>query len=179
MGGTFTDRVLVSGENVLAKAKAFTLEDVTGEVVAVLDKILEESAISSTKIGMVSFWTTHMANAIIERRNLNKVGIFRLGSPATTVIPPLTGWPDDLKKALGEMENVYIIRGGSGCSLGKILFLWMNEKAIVSACKEIKGKIDSAAMSRLLFLIVLHRFQFWTGEFDNSLCCGDSLSIKI
>jgi len=47
-GGTFTDRVLVSGENVLAKAKAFTLEDVTGEVVAVLDKILEESAISST-----------------------------------------------------------------------------------------------------------------------------------
>ena len=46
--GTFTDRALVSGENVLAKAKAFTLEDVTGEVVAVLDKILEESAISST-----------------------------------------------------------------------------------------------------------------------------------
>ena len=29
-GGTFTDRVLVSGENVLAKAKAFTLEDFTG-----------------------------------------------------------------------------------------------------------------------------------------------------
>ncbi|MCD6471875.1 hydantoinase/oxoprolinase family protein [Candidatus Aerophobetes bacterium] len=144
VGGTFTDGVLVSGESVLAKAKALTTEDVTSGIIVVLDKILKESAIDSAKIKMVSFGTTHTTNAIIERRNLSKVGVFRLGAPATTAIPPLTGWPDDLKKALGGMENVHIIRGGSEYDGQDIVPL--DEKAIALACREMKGKINSVAI---------------------------------
>ncbi len=39
---------------------------------------------------------THCTNAIVERRGLGRVGILRLGAPATTAVPPLEGWPDDL-----------------------------------------------------------------------------------
>ncbi|MEA1964665.1 MAG: hydantoinase/oxoprolinase family protein [Candidatus Aerophobetes bacterium] len=152
VGGTFTDGVLVSGERVLAKAKALTTEDVTGGIVAVMDKILEESAIDPAKIRMVSFGTTHTTNAIIERRNLSKVGIFRLGAPATTAIPPLTGWPDDLKEALGGMKNVHIVRGGSEYDGRDIVPL--DEEAIASACREMKGKINSVAITGVFSPII-------------------------
>ena len=37
--------------------------------------------------------TTHATNAILERRNLNRVAALRLGGPATHSIPPLSSWP--------------------------------------------------------------------------------------
>lgn len=94
---------------------------------------------------MVSFGTTHTTNAIIERKNLNKVGIFRLGSPATTAIPPLTGWPDDLKEAIGGEKNVFIIRGGSEYDGSDIAPL--DVEMIKNACEEMKGRIDSVAVT--------------------------------
>ena len=40
--------------------------------------------------------TTQFTNAVIQRRSLLPVGIIRLALPATSAIPPLTDWPDDL-----------------------------------------------------------------------------------
>ncbi|RLE33508.1 hydantoinase/oxoprolinase family protein, partial [Candidatus Acetothermia bacterium] len=113
VGGTFTDGVLMREREVLAKAKSLTTQDVTGGIVNALDELLSQSGVDPAQIGMVSLGTTHTTNAIIERRNLNKVAIFRLGAPATTAVPPLTGWPEDLKEAIGGPELVHIIRGGS------------------------------------------------------------------
>jgi len=145
VGGTFTDGVLVQGSEVIAKSKSLTTEDVTTGIINVLDIILNKSKINPADIGMVSFGTTHTTNAIIERKNLNRVGIFRLGAPATTAIPPLTGWPEDLKEAIGGDQNVYILRGGSEYDGRDIVPL--DEKSIMDACKEIKGKIDSIAIT--------------------------------
>ena len=144
VGGTFTDGVLMSGKNVLAKTKAITTGDVTTGIVNALDQLLKSTMADKSRIEMVSLGTTHTTNAIIERRNLNKVGIIRLGAPATTAIPPLTGWPEDLKEAISGPQNVFILRGGSEYDGRDIVPL--DEKAIAAACRKMKGKITSLAI---------------------------------
>lgn len=145
VGGTYTDGVLVQGDKVISKTKSLTTDDVTTGIINALDIILKKSGVNPKDILMVSFGTTHTTNAIIERKNLNKVGIFRLGAPATTAIPPLTGWPEDLKEAIGGEQNVHIIQGGSEYDGSDIAPL--DEKAIKDACEEMKGKIDSVAIT--------------------------------
>lgn len=145
VGGTFTDGVIVQGDEVLAKAKALTTEDVTSGIVNAMDMMLKDKDIDTSKIGFVALGTTHTTNAIIERRNLNKVGILRLGAPATTAIPPLTGWPEDLKEAIGGEENMFIIRGGKEYDGRDIVPL--DEEAIRDACRKMKGKVNSIAIT--------------------------------
>jgi len=152
VGGTFTDGVVMRGEEVLAKAKSLTTEDVTTGIIDALDVLLERTKIDPSAVEMVSLGTTHTTNAIIERRNLNKVGIFRLGAPATTAIPPLTGWPEDLREAIGGRENVHIVRGGSEYDGRDIVPL--DEKAIADACRKMKGKVDSVAITGVFSPII-------------------------
>lgn len=152
VGGTFTDGVLMQGRNVLSKAKSLTTQDVTGGIVEALDEVLTKSGANPAHVAMVSLGTTHTTNALIERRNLNQVGIFRLGAPATTAIPPLTGWPEDLKQAIGGSELVHIIRGGSEYDGRDIVPL--DTKAIDDACRSMKGKVDSVAITGVFSPII-------------------------
>ncbi len=152
VGGTFTDGVLVAGTEVLAKTKSLTTGDVTSGIVAALDQLLEVSKVDKGSIEMVSLGTTHTTNAIIERRNLNKVGVFRLGAPATTAIPPLTGWPQELVDAIGGYHNVFIIRGGSEYDGRDIVAL--DERSIVEACHKIRGKVDAVAITGVFSPII-------------------------
>lgn len=152
VGGTFTDGVMLKGKDVLAKAKALTSEDVTSGIIHALDILLNTHKAEVAEIALVSLGTTHTTNAIIERRNLNKVGIFRLGAPATTAIPPLTGWPNDLKIAIGGEENIFIIRGGKEYDGRDIAPL--DEDAIKNACKKIAGKVDSIAITGVFSPII-------------------------
>jgi N-methylhydantoinase A/oxoprolinase/acetone carboxylase beta subunit len=145
VGGTFTDGVLTQGEKVISKTKSLTTADVTTGIINALDTILGKSKIDPNDIIMVSFGTTHTTNAIIERKKLNKVGIFRLAAPATTAIPPLTGWPEDLIETIGGKQNVHIVEGGSEYDGRDIMPL--DEEAIREACKKMRGKIDSVAIT--------------------------------
>ncbi len=112
VGGTFTDGVLVLEEEVVAKTKDRTTSDVTTGTINVIDNLLNKSDVDPTSIGMITLSTTHTTNAIIERKGLDKVGILRLALPTGSAIPPLTGWPEDLKEALGGKENVEMVPGG-------------------------------------------------------------------
>ncbi|MGC9530216.1 MAG: hydantoinase/oxoprolinase N-terminal domain-containing protein [Candidatus Bipolaricaulaceae bacterium] len=152
VGGTFTDGVLMRGREVVAKAKALTTEDVTGGIVNALDTLLEQTAVDRSDIAMVSLGTTHTTNAIIERRNLNRVAIFRLGAPATLAIPPLTGWPEDLRTAIGGPEFVHIVRGGSEYDGRDIVPL--DEAAVGQACRRLKGKVDAVAITGVFSPII-------------------------
>ena len=145
VGGTFTDGVMIRGKEVLAKAKALTSEDVTTGIINAKDVQLDNKKNGADEIGHDYLGTTHTTNAIIERKSLNRVGIFRLGAPATTAIPPLTGWPEDLKAAIGGAENIFIVRGGKEYDGRDVVPL--DEEAIRSACGKIKGKVDSIAVS--------------------------------
>jgi N-methylhydantoinase A/oxoprolinase/acetone carboxylase beta subunit len=152
VGGTFTDGVLMCGREVLAKAKSLTTPDVTGGIVEALEAVMTKSGANPAEVAMVSLGTTHTTNALIERRNLNQVGIFRLGAPATTAIPPLTGWPESLKEAIGGHELVHIIRGGSEYDGRDIVPL--DKKAIENACKSMKGKVDSVSITGVFSPII-------------------------
>jgi len=145
VGGTFTDGVLVEGDKVIAKIKSLTTPDVTTGIINALDVLLEKSKVNSRDIMMVSFGTTHTTNAIIERSGLNKVGIFRIGVPATTAVPPLTDWPEDLKEVIGGEKNCFMIRGGSEFNGADITPL--DRDAIYKACEQLKGTVDSIAIT--------------------------------
>ncbi|MEU8245920.1 hydantoinase/oxoprolinase family protein [Nonomuraea sp. NPDC048916] len=62
------------------------------------------------RVSRVMLGTTHATNAILERRNLGRVAVLRLGAPATTAVPPLCDWPGDLRKAVSAGEA--IVPGG-------------------------------------------------------------------
>ncbi|MEV4288503.1 hydantoinase/oxoprolinase family protein [Nonomuraea bangladeshensis] len=107
VGGTNTDAVVLdAGGRVVAKAKRPTTPDVTTGLRAALDAVLAPLGESRERIGRVMLGTTHATNAILERRNLGRVAVLRLGAPATTGVPPLSGWPDDLRKAVSAGEAV-------------------------------------------------------------------------
>lgn len=111
VGGTNTDSVIVDEkENVLAKYKTPTTPDVTEGVLNSLEGVLETSDIDPSDIGYAMLGTTHCTNAIVERRNLTKIGVIRVGKPSTLAIKPLLEWPDDLVEAIG--GYAHIIGGG-------------------------------------------------------------------
>ncbi|NUR87256.1 MAG: hydantoinase/oxoprolinase family protein [Nonomuraea sp.] len=109
VGGTNTDAVVLDdADRVLAKAKRPTTADVTTGLIQALDAVLQE--IPKDSVGRVMLGTTHATNAILERRNLGRVAVVRLGAPATTSVPPLSDWPDDLRRTVSAGEA--IVRGG-------------------------------------------------------------------
>ncbi|MEV6158916.1 hydantoinase/oxoprolinase family protein [Nonomuraea sp. NPDC052129] len=110
VGGTNTDAVVLdAADRVVAKAKRPTTPDVTEGLRAALDAVLADVA-TWERITRVMLGTTHATNAILERRNLGRVAVLRLGAPATTAVPPLSDWPDDLRKAVSAGE--VIVPGG-------------------------------------------------------------------
>ena len=111
VGGTNTDAVVLSSSNeILAWTKKPTTVDVTGGMRAALGEVLERLGSDQSRIGRVMLGTTHATNAILERRSLGRVGVIRIGAPATTAIPPLAAWPEDLKKVVA--ADSVIVRGG-------------------------------------------------------------------
>ncbi|NMH98417.1 hydantoinase/oxoprolinase N-terminal domain-containing protein [Pseudonocardia acidicola] len=111
VGGTNTDAVILDKEDrLLAKVKHPTTPDVTTGILSALRRVLEQLDGAAGNVSHVMLGTTHATNAILERRNLNRVAVIRLGGPATLSIPPLAGWPPDLKAAISCGET--IVDGG-------------------------------------------------------------------
>ncbi|MCF6474593.1 hydantoinase/oxoprolinase family protein [Nonomuraea sp. MG754425] len=114
VGGTNTDAVVLdAGGRVIAKAKRPTTPEVTGGLRAALDAVLAElegGGGGRGDVTRVMLGTTHATNAILERRGLGRVAVVRLGAPATTAVPPLSDWPDDLRAAVSAGEA--IVPGG-------------------------------------------------------------------
>jgi N-methylhydantoinase A/oxoprolinase/acetone carboxylase beta subunit len=110
VGGTNTDAVLMSGRDVLASYKAPTTADVASGIVTAIDDVLKRAAVPAGAIGVAMIGTTHFTNAFVEARHLSRVGVLRLGAPATLAIRPLMDWPAALKEVVhGHTE---IIGGG-------------------------------------------------------------------
>lgn len=110
VGGTNTDAVLLRDREVLASHKAPTTSDVGGGIVAAIDDVLKRSGVSPRSIAAVMIGTTHFTNALIEARHLCRVGVLRLGRPATLAIRPFVDWPKVLRDAV--YGHVEIIGGG-------------------------------------------------------------------
>lgn len=110
VGGTNTDAVLMDGSAIRAWTKRPTSADVSGGVAAAIRAVLEEAGVAPDAVGAVMIGTTHFANALIERNKLDAVGVLRLASPSGEALPPLTGWPDDLSRRIG--DHIFLLPGG-------------------------------------------------------------------
>ncbi|HHV35300.1 MAG TPA: hydantoinase/oxoprolinase family protein [Syntrophomonadaceae bacterium] len=143
VGGTNTDAVIVD-ENLklVAEVKTPTTLDVSSGIYTALRSVLEEAAIPPKEIKYAMLGTTHATNAIVERKRLCRVAVIRLGKPATQSIEPTTGWPEDLKEAIG--GNYYLVSGGHEFDGREISPF--NEDEIREIAKELKGKVESIAI---------------------------------
>ena len=87
--------------------------------------------------------TTHATNAVLERRGLRRVGVLRLGGPATQAIRPLFGWPADLREAVSAGER--IVHGGiefDGRELSPL-----DAEAVARFAGEVAGRADAIAIA--------------------------------
>jgi N-methylhydantoinase A/oxoprolinase/acetone carboxylase beta subunit len=121
VGGTNTDAALLDVRRVVAKAKRPTTPDVTSGIADALAAILpfatpppapgSGSASPGSAVRAVMIGTTHFTNAVVQRTDLAPVAVIRLGLPATSALPPLVDWPDDLRQVVGRCR--FLAHGGS------------------------------------------------------------------
>ena len=110
VGGTNTDAVVVNARGeVIAATKSATTPDPFDGIRESLSKVIAH--IDRAQITQAMLGTTHPVNAIIQRRDLERVGVLRLAAPSTLGVRPGASWPRDLlDKILGPAE---IVRGGN------------------------------------------------------------------
>lgn len=150
VGGTNTDAVLLDGKDVLSWAKSPTTANVTDGIIEVIVAVLEKANVERSVLECVMIGTTHFTNALVERRGLLEVGIIRLGSPASESLPPMSGWPTDLRAHIG--ERVFLLTGGyeyDGRELSRF-----DEESVRLAVKDIQSAgLKAAAVSCTFALI--------------------------
>ncbi|GAB4121521.1 MAG: hydantoinase/oxoprolinase family protein [Roseiflexaceae bacterium] len=145
VGGTNTDAVVLDpAGQLLAHFKAPTTADVTGGIRAAIHGLVNHfPTLDLQQIGYAMLGTTHCTNALIERRQLNRVGLIRIGAPATLAIPPYTTWPPDLLDAIGRHAVVvgggYEYDGRETCPLDR--------QAVLAALHQFAGQVESIAIS--------------------------------
>ena len=144
VGGTNTDAVILDEQfKPVAKVKTPTTADVTSGIYEAMFKVLQQSDVDRSKIKYAMLGTTHCTNAVVERKRLNKVAVIRIGLPATGAIKPLTGWPQDIKQAIGNTQ--FLIGGGHEFDGREIAPL--DEKELRKIAQKIKGIVDSVAIT--------------------------------
>jgi N-methylhydantoinase A/oxoprolinase/acetone carboxylase beta subunit len=75
-----------------------------------MDGVVGVGGFDRDRITHAMLGTTHATNAVLQRRDLCRVAVLRLAAPATFAVPPLSGWPEDLRKAISVGEA--IVGGG-------------------------------------------------------------------
>ncbi len=111
VGGTYTDAAILDEENrILGTSKSDTTPDVTTGIRKALMGVLDESGVDPKQIRAAMFGTTHCTNAIIERRELARTALIRVGRPGAEAIEPLVEWPSELREAIGDIS--YLVYGG-------------------------------------------------------------------
>jgi N-methylhydantoinase A/oxoprolinase/acetone carboxylase beta subunit len=110
VGGTNTDAVLVEEGSVAAAVKAPTTPDVTSGILDALARLTATGRVAAGPLDAVMIGTTHFINAVVQRRDLSRVGALRIGLPASASLPPFCDWPGDLADLV--CGHVAMVEGG-------------------------------------------------------------------
>ena len=54
--------------------------------------------------------TTHATNALLQRKGLRRTAVLRISAPAGLAVPPLYGWPEDLREIVS--AGAAVVKGG-------------------------------------------------------------------
>ena len=137
VGGTNTDAVILRGKQVIASVKHPTTPDRTTGVRAAIENVIENLVRSQShpeytsrvdvikRIKRVNIGTTHFVSALIERKNLHKVGVMRLCGSSTRALLPFTDFPEDLRKVLD--GGYALVQGGYECTRKEIASIDQDE----------------------------------------------------
>jgi N-methylhydantoinase A/oxoprolinase/acetone carboxylase beta subunit len=144
VGGTNTDAVVLDEDDrLLAKGKTPDTDDVITGIERVVSQVVRDAGVEPGEITHAMLGTTQVTNAIIERRGLARVGILRLGAPATKAIRPLAAWPQDLR--VGVEGPAEILPGGVEYD-GRPISAF-DEAAVRRAVREMKEGVEVFAVS--------------------------------
>jgi N-methylhydantoinase A/oxoprolinase/acetone carboxylase beta subunit len=142
VGGTNTDAVLLAEDRtVVAAVKRPTTPDIETGVRAALEAVLEGQDAEAVRLAMLG--TTQCTNAIVERKGLRRVGVLRIGAPATTAVPPLADWPADLRQVV--LADARVVAGGHHFDGREIAPLDL--AAVRRAAKDWQGVVQAVAVS--------------------------------
>ena len=124
VGGTNTDAVILKGNEVVASVKHPTTPDRTTGVRNAIENVIVNLVQSQSertsradvvkRIKRVNIGTTHFVNALIERKNLQTVGVIRLCGSASRALPPFTDFPENLRRVLD--GGCALVQGGYECT---------------------------------------------------------------
>ena len=144
VGGTNTDAVILDEDDrLLAKGKTPDTDDVITGIERVVSQVVRDAGVEPGEITHAMLGTTQVTNAIIERRGLARVGILRLGAPATKAIRPLAAWPEDLRAGVeGPAE---ILPGGVEYD-GRPISAF-DEEAVRRAVREMREGVEAFAVT--------------------------------
>src|SRR4051794_30781642 len=95
VGGTNTDAVLIAGREIVASVKCPTSPDIGSGIVDAVETLISDADVGVDAIRAVMIGTTQFTNAFVQRRDLTKVLVIRIGAPASRGVPPFSGWPED------------------------------------------------------------------------------------
>jgi N-methylhydantoinase A/oxoprolinase/acetone carboxylase beta subunit len=109
VGGTNTDAVLADGDQVVHAVKTPTTADITSGIVTALDLLLAHVG-RTGRVDAVMIGTTHFTNAVVQRRDLERVAAIRIGLPAGASLPPFVDWPENLARLV--RGDVFMLEGG-------------------------------------------------------------------
>ena len=143
VGGTNTDAVLIDEDlRVVAQVKYPTTGNVFEGIMGAVERLLNEAQVDRTQIRQAMLGTTQCTNSIVERKNLAKIGLLRIGAPATLGVPPMVDWAQDIRFIC---EKSAVIAGGFEYD-GKELAP-LDEEAARAFFRELRGKVESVAIS--------------------------------
>ncbi|GAA3011296.1 hydantoinase/oxoprolinase family protein [Tetragenococcus solitarius] len=143
VGGTNTDAVILD-ENLqlIHSVKYPTTEDIESGIFQALHLVLKESKVNKDAVTHAMLGTTQCTNAIVERKKLAKVGVLRLGYPATASVAPFTAWPDEIVQ---QLSQTYAFAQGGYEFDGRALSTF-DEQEIRDILTSWKGKVESIAV---------------------------------
>ncbi|MBF2390023.1 hydantoinase/oxoprolinase family protein [Listeria seeligeri] len=143
VGGTNTDAVILDeNQKLIHSVKMPTSEDIETGITESLRRVLSETGIDRSKVTHAMLGTTQCTNAIVERKKLAKVGVLRLGYPATASVLPYTAWPEDM---VDYLSGKYKLTGGGYEYDGQVLSE-INETEIRETLAKWKGTVESIAV---------------------------------
>ncbi|ACA39898.1 hydantoinase/oxoprolinase family protein [Lysinibacillus sphaericus] len=143
VGGTNTDAILLDyNSQLIYSVKSPTSLDIKSGTEQSLQQLLQGANIDKTKITHAMLGTTQCTNAIVERKKLARVGVIRLGYPATASVLPYTAWPSDM---IDKLSGNYAIAHGGYEYDGQLLSA-LNHAEITKLLEEWRDQVESIAI---------------------------------
>ncbi len=143
VGGTNTDAVVVDGNgHIIVETKTATTPDPIDGIIDAITTVIDQID-DTSRLGKAMLGTTHPTNAIIRRRDLDRVGVLRLAAPSSLGVRPSANWPEDLRDLV--IGRSQIIEGGFEYDGTPIAPL--DEDAIRRFAGECAGDVSAVAVS--------------------------------